>query len=336
MNNRKTLSTQTTSQPLNTAVLFIVFNRPETTIQVFEAIRKARPTRLYIAADGPRENVPGEGEKCEEVKQIATAVDWVCEVRTLFRDTNLGCGQGPCTAITWFFEHESEGIILEDDCLPSPSFFPFCEELLVKYRDDTRVMEIGGNNLEEEVNREDEYSFGFSNHIYIWGWATWKRAWKFHDFYMNHYKEIKEKGYLHESFDSIYERDFYQYVFEKMYKGDARTNSQSIWDYQWQFACKINSGLVIVPNRNLVINLGFGQHATNTLNPAGVGHDLKLEAMEFPIKYPEFMMSNNLRDRQVFREVSTSSLSRVKSHIKNFIPARVLEKVVKPLMSILS
>jgi len=336
MNNHNIGSLQTIDASRNTAVLFIIFNRPETTKQVFEAIRKAKPLRLYIAADGPRKNVLGEAEKCEEVKRIATAVDWDCEVRTLCREKNLGCGRGPCTAITWVFEHETEGIILEDDCLPSRSFFPFCAELLEKYRDDTRVMQIGGTNLEEGHNRENDYSFSFSNHILIWGWATWRRAWKFHDFQMYHYKEIKEKGYMNGSFDSIYESDFYQHVFEKMYTNDEQTNSRYTWDYQWQFACKINSGLVIVPNRNLVNNLGFGNDSTNTKNPIGVGHNLKLEVMEFPLTYPEFMMANNLKDSQVFRVVSTSSLSRIKSHIKKFIPTGVLEKIVKPMMAILS
>lgn len=336
MNYSTTMHSTTTDKPLTTAVLFIIFNRPETTKQVFEAIRNARPTRLYIAADGARESKPGEVEKCEESRRIASAVDWDCDVRTLFRNENLGCGKGPSTAISWFFEHETEGIILEDDCLPSPSFFTFCAELLERYRDDTRVMEIGGNNLEADHLREEEYSFGFSNHIYIWGWATWRRAWKLHDFHMNHYLEISEKGYLDESYSTIYERDFYQYVFEKMYKGDERTSSKTIWDYQWQFACKINSGLVIVPNCNLVNNLGFGEHATNTLNPKGVGHDLKLETMKFPLRHPEFVMVDKLKDSQVFKVVCTSKSSRVKSHIKRVIPRRVLEKLVKPLMSIFS
>jgi hypothetical protein len=315
-----------------TAVLFIIFNRPENTQQVFDAIKKAKPTRLYIAADGPRRDILGEDQICEEVRKIATDIDWDCQVRTLFREENLGCGKGPCTAITWFFEHETEGIILEDDCLPSPSFFSFCSELLEHYRYDTRIMEIGGNNLEEPHLRNKEYSFGFSNQIYIWGWATWRRAWKLHDFDMSHYDEVYKKRYLDSSYKSIYERDFYQYVFGKMYEGDERTNSRTIWDYQWQFACKINSGLTIVPNKNLVSNLGFGINATNTLNPKGVGHDLVLETMEFPLCYPEFMMVDQIKDSQVFRRVCTSVSSRFRSQVKNLLPKHLVEKLVKPLM----
>lgn len=317
--------------PFSTPVLFIIFNRPETTQRVFDAIRIARPTRLYVAADGARMNRQDEIHKCRQARSIATAVDWPCDVRTLFREENLGCGRGVSAAISWFFKHETEGIILEDDCLPSPSFFKFCSVLLKRFRNDKRVMQIGGNNFESSRLREGKYSYRFSNLAYIWGWATWRRAWKLHDFNMTHYKEITEKGYLDEAYDSIYERDFYQYVFAQMYKGDDRT-----WDYQWQFALRINSGLVIVPSRNLVQNLGFGGEATNTHNPKAVGHDLKPEKMAFPLRHPEFIMIDKKKDRQVFNLVCTSQSSRIKSSIKYVMPRSVVEKFVKPMMSIFS
>ena len=316
----------------NTAVLFIVFNRPSTTRLVFESIRKAKPSRLYIAADGPRLKVPTDITQCKEVLEIVGDIDWKCDVHTLYRNENLGCGKGVSTAITWFFQHETEGIILEDDCLPSSTFFSFCTELLERYRDDTRVMHIGGNNLEKKEIRAEDYSYRFSSHVYVWGWATWRRAWKLYDFDMNLHPEIIDKGYLYGAFDTIYERDFFQYVFEKMRKGNERTNSKTIWDYQWQFACKINSGSVIIPNCNLVANLGFGVQATNMSNPHGPGHDLKVEDMNFPLTHPAFVMVDRLRDKYVFRRGSTSVSSRVKSHVKNFLPDRVVKKVVQPLM----
>lgn len=323
----------TTGIRMTTPVLFIIFNRPATTIQVFEAIRKAKPTKLYIAADGPRENHPDDVVRCAEAKGIATAVDWPCEVHTLFREKNLGCGEGPSTAMTWFFEHEAEGIILEDDCLPTPTFFRYCSEMLERYRYDTRVMEIGGNNLEKPDQRDTEYSYRFTNLTYIWGWATWRRAWKHFDFEMNHYPEISRKKYLERYYGSLYEHDFFQYVFEKMYKGDEMTNRKNVWDYQWQYACKIHSGLTVVPNCNLVRNLGFGADATNTVNPNGTGGDLRLEEMQFPLKHPEFVMVNAWRDRQVFEKLNTNFLSRIKSHMKWAIPKLILKKLLKPLMS---
>lgn len=320
----------------NTAVLFIVFNRPSTTKIVFEAIRRAKPSRLYIAADAPRPTVISDMAQCLEVQRIVNEVDWNCDVKRLIRNENLGCGKGVSSAITWFFQHEEEGIILEDDCLPSASFFPFCTELLDRYRDDTRVMHIGGNNLEKKKLRAEDYSYRFSSHVYVWGWATWRRAWKLHDLDMNFHPEITDKGYLNGVFDTIYERDYFQYVFEKMHKGDARTNSKTIWDFQWQFACMINSGLVIVPNSNLVANIGFGVQATNLSNPHGPGHDLKVEEMNFPLTHPPFVMVDQVRDQAVFKQVSTTMSSRVKSHVKNILPDRVVKELVQPLMSLLS
>lgn len=323
----------TFSASLTTPVLFMIFSRPETTRQVFEVIRMARPTRLYVAADGPRSNKIGEAAKCEEAKSIIDGVDWECEVHTLYRTENLGLGQALSSAITWFFEHEEEGIILEDDCLPSMSFFTFSSQLLEKYRDDARVMEIGGNNFEGST-QPDEYSYRFSNLTYIWGWATWRRAWKLFDFKMNHYPEVNIKQYLAGAFGSIYERDYYNYVFKKMHQGDEKISSRTIWSYQWQFACKINSGLIIVPNRNLIKNLGFGEYATNTLNPTAVGYDLSVEFMEFPLRHPELIMVDNERESQVFKLVCTSPSSRIKSRIKNVLPDKVVDKLVKPLMSL--
>jgi hypothetical protein len=324
------------SMRLTTPVLLIIFNRPSTTQIVFEAIRKAKPTRLYIAADGPRPNKEGEVIKCEAARHVATQIDWDCEVHTLFRKENLGCGRGPATGISWFFEHETEGIILEDDCLPSPSFFQFCAELLEKYRDDSRVMEIGGNNLEKRELREKDYSYSFSNLTYIWGWATWRRAWRHNDFNMEHYDEVNKKNYLENSYDTIYERDFFSYVFDKMHNGDKRTNRDTIWDYQWQFACRINSGLTIVPNRNLVVNIGIGSDATHTTDPKGVGHNLQLEEMCFPLQHPEFVMVDRIRDQRNFNKMHTSPTSRFKSTIKRVIPKPVMEGMIRPFLYIFS
>jgi hypothetical protein len=307
-------------------VLFIVFARPDTTARVFEAIRKARPARLYIAADGYRADKPGEKERCEEVRSIATAVDWDCEVHTLFRDRNYGCGEQVTAAINWFFEYETEGIILEDDCLPSRSFFSFCAELLERYRHDTRVMAIGGNNLEPRRLREQEYSYTFSKLTYIWGWATWRRAWKLHDFKMPLFGEVDKKGYLLPQYSSLYERDLFQYVFGKMYTGDdPLTSRRNIWDYQWQFACKIHSGLIIVPAVNLVSNIGFGRLATNTSN--GPGEGLRCEEMELPLVHPEFMMVEKAREIRTFELCHTTRKSRLKSTIRRLVPPVVLSTI---------
>jgi hypothetical protein len=239
----------TPPHPLKTAVLFLVFNRPDTTKQVFEVIRKAKPPRLYVAADGSRADKSEEQEKCDRVRRIATQVDWNCEVKTLFRDKNLGCRVGVSSAIDWFFENEEEGIILEDDCLPNQSFFWFCEELIERYREDSRIMMITGTSylFNEVYNTED---FFYSRYYAIWGWATWKRAWKKYDIKMTGWPNVKKMlsdfYFWDKSISRVFEKNF-ELAFQQ--KIDT-------WDYQWVFTCIKESGLCIVPYHNLVSNVG--------------------------------------------------------------------------------
>lgn len=244
--------------PLKTAVLFLVFNRPDTTRQVFEAIRQARPPRLYVAADGPRPNRPGEAERCAEVRRIATNVDWPCEVKTLFRSENLGCKQAVSSAITWFFEQEEEGIILEDDCLPNQSFFWFCEELLGRYREDQRIFVITGNNFQDGRKR-GEASYYFSKYNHVWGWASWRRCWQHYcgdiDFWP---AWRKSSAWLALMQDKV-ERRYWEKIFDAVYLDKIDT-----WDYQWAASIWFKGGLTATPNVNLVSNIGFGADATHT------------------------------------------------------------------------
>lgn len=324
------------NKPLEVPILFIIFNRPETTKVVFDAIRHVKPSRLYIAADGPRQHVTEDVDRCEETRRVVSSIDWDCRVFTLFGNKNLGCGKGVCEAINWFFENEEEGIILEDDCLPAPAFFQFCATLLHHYRNDTRIMGIGGNNFEGAKEDEFEYSYRFSTIISIWGWATWRRAWMLNDYPMAHYAKITERKYLKASYDTIYEQDFYHYVFEKMHLGDDTTNSHNIWDFQWQFACKINSGLLLIPTRNLIVNIGLGKDSTNTKNAKSPGHDLSLESLDFPLTHPDFMMVDHTKDSELFNRVFTSPSSRLKSHLKNLLPDPLWQRLVVPMKAMFS
>lgn len=284
------------SGDFRTAVLLVIFNRPETTRRVFEAIRRIKPPRLYIAADGPRKNVKADILNCRETRKIANEVDWNCEVKTLFRDENLNCGIGPSSAFSWFFEHETEGIILEDDCLPTDSFFWFCEELLERYRDDTRVMHIGGNNFLNGWQHDENYSYYFSRNGHIWGWATWRRAWKLYDYQMKLYRRIRSKGYFNGFFVNPLEK------FYRLRKFDLTTSRQKVdwWDYQWDFARFVNSGLAIVPQKNLVTNLGFGKNATHTTNGNSERAELRAFNMEMPLRHPPFMIRDVQSDRRYF------------------------------------
>ena len=322
-----------------TPILFVVFNRPKTTEKVFEAIRKVRPKWLFVAADGPRDHVSGEWETCQEVRRIATSVDWDCEVKTLFREKNLGCGKAVSNAINWFFSHVEEGLILEDDCLPSEDFFPFCSELLERYRHDSRVMQIGGNNLNPPAERDEEYSYFFSNHNYIWGWATWRRAWNLFHYNMKYYDVVKEKRYHERYFKSLDEQVYFRYVFDKMY---SNIEEATTWDYQWQYSRMLQVGLSIVPARNLVINLGCGNGATHNVKYHDIIPSLTLEKIGFPLRHPEFMMADLATDEKNFCQVFTTRWTRIKSRIKKLIPDALLKYVacfffnINPAMALIT
>ena len=291
------------SAELTAPVLLIVFNRPQPTRQVFEAVRRARPTRLYVAADGPRPHRPADAARCAETRALVTeGVDWPCEVKTLFRNENMGCGRGPAEAIGWFFEHEPEGIILEDDCLPTPSFFRFCQELLARYRYDTRVMHIGGGNFSHEARQPAQAgveSYHFSGRVHSWAWATWRRAWQYFDFDLALLPKLRQCGALNDIYPSWLERTYWLRKFEAVRQ---ETESAHIWDYQWHFAVAAHGGITIVPAVNLVTNIGFGEDATHTLDPQDqLAHPPAAE-LAFPLVHPPVVARDKQRDRQHFRE----------------------------------
>jgi hypothetical protein len=271
--------------------LLIVFNRAKATRQVMEAIRAARPTRLYVAADGPRDR-PGERELCEETRRIALAVDWPCEVRTLLRETNHGCRVGVSAAIDWFFEHEEEGVILEDDCLPLASFFPYCAELLERYRDDKRVMTISGCNF-QDGRAVTSHSYYFSRYMHCWGWASWRRAWTLYDRDMAQWPEFDAEGGLRSwsGGDELFERHWRR-IFERMRRREIDT-----WDYQWLFTCWAQGGLTCAPAENLVQNLGFGDLATHTTQAEHHLARMFRREMIFPLRHPGSMARNVAADR---------------------------------------
>lgn len=243
---------------MNTPVLFLIFNRSDTTSQVFEAIRAARPTRLYVAADGPRADRLNEFEACQETRRIATDVDWPCEVKTNFREKNLGCRRAVSGAISWFFEHEAEGIILEDDCLPDPSFFTYCATLLERYRDEPAVMCITGNNFQSSMGQWP-YSYYFSIYNHIWGWASWRRAWANYDAEFSAFDPREAPKLLRKICNATKFADYWSQNFEK-----TKNNEIDTWDYAWTWSCWYNGGLTCTPRVNLVSNIGFGADATHT------------------------------------------------------------------------
>ncbi|TGE25093.1 nucleotide-diphospho-sugar transferase [Hymenobacter aquaticus] len=294
--------------PATPAVLLLLFNRAETTREVFAAIRRARPARLYLAADGPRPGHPTDAATCAAARAEVARVDWPCEVHTLFQTRNLNCGVGPATAITWFFSQEEEGIILEDDCVPSPDFFRFCAELLTRYRHEARVLHIGGNNFGSEARQPlapGAESYYFSGQVNSWGWATWRRAWRLYDFDMARFDALGPQGRLRPHYSSWLEERYWRRQFAAV-RGAAIP--PDVWDYQWHFTVAAHDGLAIMPAVNLVGNIGFGQHATHTHDAADDFAAVATGVLPTPLCHPAAVRRHWPRDRQRFREFLTGRL----------------------------
>jgi len=273
-----------------TPVLFLVFNREDTTQKVFDAIRQQKPKYLFVAADGARKNKPGEMEKCQRVKDIIKQVDWDCELKTLFREKNLGCKLAVSSAIAWFFENVEQGIILEDDCLPDPSFFLYCEELLNKYKDDTRIGHISGNNFLPGII-EERLSYDFCSCSHIWGWASWRRVWKNYDVNFPFWEKEREKR-------SFLFRNKREEIYFSSFIPDVINNRNGIntWDTQYWFTLRLQNQLAVYPAVNLVTNIGLGDpnasHTTKKKNK----HSIPVSNIRFPLKHPRYVLRNKKLD----------------------------------------
>tara|TARA_B110000046_G_scaffold62680_1_gene70203 strand:- start:10925 stop:11878 length:954 start_codon:yes stop_codon:yes gene_type:complete len=273
--------------PLNTAVLFLVFNRLDQTKQVFEAIRQAKPPRLYVAADGARAHKQDEVEQVRDVRNfVLQNIDWDCEVKTLFREKNLGCKYAVSSAITWFFDSEEQGIILEDDCLPSQSFFWFCEELLERYKEDLRVWLISGDNFQNGLKRGDD-SYYFSQFNHIWGWASWASRWAEYDVEMESFESFSKQNRISSVFSEINEQKYWLSTFDQVYQGKIDT-----WDYQWNYTVLSNNGLSVLPNINLISNIGFGDDATHTKSLESINSNIPRFELSVPLNHPYFIVQD--------------------------------------------
>ncbi len=271
-------------------VIFIIFNRPGTTRQVFETIRAARPSKLLVIADGPRANRPGEAEKCAATRAIIDGVDWDCEVLRNFSETNMGCCLRISSGITWAFELVDKAIILEDDCVPSSSFFPYCADLLHRYESDERVMMVSGNNyLFGHAEMADSYYF--SRYSQLWGWATWRRAWAKYDLDMTHWPEIRDRKLFDQYFPKMIERYYWKSIFQYVYEGNVDS-----WGYRWVYSIWANSGLSIAPARNLVRNIGFGADATHTKSHNAYS-SAGAEELDLPLTHPATLLASSDKDQ---------------------------------------
>jgi hypothetical protein len=276
---------------LSTPVAFIIFNRPDLAEIVFEAIRQAKPCQLFVIADGAR--FPEEVEKCQQARAIIDRVDWDCQVLTNFSDVNLGCKYRISSGLDWVFSQVEDAIILEDDCLPAPSFFSFCQELLEKYRYDDRIMHIAGTNIQFGQSRT-QYSYYFSKYAQIWGWASWKRAWQNYDVEIETWKEFKASEMIEFVHTNPYEQSYWLEILERIYKNDLNT-----WDYQWIYHCWSQNGLSIIPAVNLISNIGFRADATHTTYLESNLAAIPIDNIE-TIKHPPFIISHREADAYTF------------------------------------
>ena len=282
---------------LHTPVVFMVFNRPEPTARVFESIRQARPQRLLVICDGPRPHVPADAGRIAQVRGIIEhGVDWPCEVLTNYAPTNMGCRERIFSGLDWAFSQVEEAIILEDDCLPDPTFFSYCETLLARYRDEPRVMHIGANNFQGWRVRTP-HSFFFSKYNHIWGWATWRRAWTLIDKDAACWKDPQQRAPIERSFDTPEEQAYWSRIFDSLTSPETRPDT---WDYSWMLTCWAHNGLATYPALNLVENIGFGNDATH------IQENNSRQLRAHPLRrlaFPRKIVRHTAADRHTFRTV---------------------------------
>jgi hypothetical protein len=299
---------------LLTPVALFVFNRPETTRRVFEAVSNVRPPKLLLVADGPRAGKAGEAEACRQVREILGRVDWPCEVFTNFAENNLGCRERMISGLNWVFSLVEEAILLEDDCLPDASFFRFCEELLEKYRGDSRIAYISGDNLVGRYGKPAD-SYYFSQIGGIWGWATWKSEWERYDRHLSDWPELKKRGMLEEIFEDPRAVRFWTDIFDAMHED----RGPDTWDYQLLYTGLKSNSLTVIPSVNLVANIGFGDGATHTTE-ADPRFILPAQSMDFPLRHPlSFAPLRHLDRRRMLDMLPPSGFHRLMIRAKRAI-----------------
>jgi len=300
---------------LRTPVAFFIFNRPDTTATVFAAIARARPATLLVVADGPRASRPGEEELCAAARAIIDGVDWPCRVLTNFSDHNLGCRRRVSSGIDWVFSLVEEAIFLEDDCLPEPTFFPFCEQMLERYRTDLRVMHIGGTNFQGTA-RVSEESYYFSRHVHVWGWASWRRAWRYYDVDMPAWTWARATGRASDILSTPMERRAFTPLFNRVARREIDT-----WDTQWTVACRAQNALSVVPSRNLVSNIGFRGDATHTSDSGHPVATMRTFPLALPLTHPAYMLADSAADERTTSMFRPSLYRRARSLVFRLVHA---------------
>ncbi|MDX2254017.1 MAG: glycosyltransferase family 2 protein [Pseudanabaenaceae cyanobacterium bins.39] len=294
-------------------IVLIVYNRLIQTERVVARILESKPSQVFLIADAPKSGDHMDRFKCESVRQFLENTNWSCQVFKNYAETNLGSKKRISTGLDWVFSQVESAIILEDDCLADPSFFPFCEELLEKYRDDQRIFAISGNNF-QDGRRRTNHSYYYSIYNHCWGWATWRRAWQYYDVEMKLWETIRNGDWLDDILQHKNAAKYWRYKFQQTYAGKFNT-----WDYQWTLSCWLQSGLTILPNQNLVSNIGFDSEAsTHTKNKNSPLANIPTETMQFPLKHPPFIIRDRQADDYTYKKLF-SFWSRISYKLREYL-----------------
>lgn len=305
-----------------TPVAIFGFNRPGMIKQVFERVREVKPRQLLLVLDGPRVNVPDDLNNCNQVKEILSQVDWPCEVKRNYSETNMGCKKRIASGISWVFENVEEAILLEDDCVPAPTFFLYCAELLEYYRDDSRIGMIAGHIANFNKPRTYGSSYYVDRLAWIWGWATWRRAWEKYDPEMRVWPLMKERELLTHVFKKRSTVEPFSRFLDSVFDGKVNT-----WDAAWSVTFFRENYLCIHPKQNLVTNIGFGKDSSHTSGELSPWANLSTEPMEFPLVHPVSLIPDTGAEQSSFENMwSPSIISKIKRRIKRLFGDHLTKK----------
>ena len=307
-----------------TPVALILFRRPDVTKKVFKVIAEAKPPKLFLIADGPSPERSGEAEKCAATRAVVENVNWGCEVFRDYSETNMGPWRRIASGITSAFQQVEELIVLEDDCLPDPTFFRFCDELLERYRDDERIMHIAGNHFQAQDPRPTRYSYSFAWHNIAWGYATWRRAWQHFDLGIPSWGELRNTDFLDQVVGDPLAVESYRKIFDQLYADPGEFDG---YDWAWSFACWSQGGLSVLPDRTLIKNVGFGPDSTHFPTADDPRARFQSMPMQFPLNHPPYVLRDAAADNFI---INTYVAPRPVS-----LPRRIFRKIKRTVAPVL-
>ena len=303
------------SDQFDVPVVLLVYNRPQFTASALAPLRSIRPRRLLIVADGPKSNRADDERRCREVAEILDTIDWPCQIDVNRAAANLGCRKRVQTGLDWVFETVDRAIIVEDDCVLDPSFFPFSRELLDRYEGNERVHVIGASNGQLGFKTGPD-SYYFTRYPMIWGWATWRRTWKIYDRDIDAWPGLKAESWLNSFFDDPLAAEYWAHNFDRIRQGF------DTWDYSLIFSSWKANGVSICPRTNLVTNIGWGPDSTHTNDPQSVYANMPLEPLTFSLKHPADIAVRRDLDARVERLAFSGTTQQLLTNARTLLRQR--------------